>query len=469
MNELTFDIDLSSSVPMYEQIYNYIKNEIKAGRIPCGYRLPSTRALAEYIDVSRSTTQMAYDQLLSEGYIESVPCRGYFVCQLDGLYDFAEVKPVSSAASPNTVSLYDYDFSPRGIALDNFPFNAWRKVTRNVLTDDNLALFNNGAPEGEFGLKNTICEYLHQSRGVICSPDRIIIGAGNEYLLMLLNLLISKTSVFAMENPTYSQAYKTLKNSGRDIIPISMDKDGINIRNLRESNADVAYVMPSHQFPMGIVMPLRRRQELLKWANESPNRYIIEDDYDSEFRYKGKPIPSLQGSAGTSEHVIYLGTFSKAIAPAIRMSYMVLPSKLYEIYQSSYSFLSNTVSRIDQNIVNAFMQDGYYERHLNKLRALYKTRHDILLNELKSFENKFTIHGEYSGIHILLTSKTNASEDSLVLLAQEERVRVYPISSYCIDGTENDFKQPATILIGYANISSDDIINGISALRRAWL
>ncbi len=468
MNELTIDLDLSSSVPMYEQIYNYIKNDIKAGRIPCGYKLPSTRALASYIDVSRSTTQMAYDQLLSEGYIESAPCRGYYVCQLDGLYDVTAAKPVMSEFNQNKPDIYDYDFSPSGVALDNFPFNAWRKVTRNVLVDDNKELFNKGEPEGELELRSTICNYLHQSRGVNCSPNQVIIGAGNEYLLMLINQLIDKNAQFAMENPTYGQAYKTLKSSGRDIIPISMDKDGINIKELRESTATVAYVMPSHQFPMGIVMPLKRRQELLKWAYEQEGRYIIEDDYDSEFRYKGKPIPSLQGSAGPSDKVIYLGTFSKAIAPAIRMSYAVLPHDLLEMYRSNYHFLSNTVSRIDQTIVNSFINGGYYERHLNKLRSLYKTRHDILLNELRPFEKTFEVHGEYSGIHILLTAKNEISESELVARAAKERVRVYPLSSYCVEESPDTLPARATILIGYANIAPNDIIAGITALKRAW-
>lgn len=475
MNEIAINLDPASHIPLYEQIYEYFKNEIKRGNLPCGFKLPSTRALAGFVDVSRSTTQMAYDQLLSEGYIESVPCRGYYVCRLDGICDVNDADtpeyaaPIHISYPADKSAAYAYDFSPRGVALDNFPFNAWRRITKNILTDNNRELFNNGLPEGEAELRRTICEYLHRSRGVNCSPEQIIIGAGNEYLLMLIHQLIDKKSIFAMENPTYGQAYKTLRNIGRRLMPIPMDKDGISTDALRKSHADVAYVMPSHQFPMGIVMPQKRRQELLRWAEEAPGRYIIEDDYDSEFRYKGKPIPSLQGSAGPSDRVIYLGTFSKAIAPAIRMSYVVLPADLLRSYHGSYHFLSNTVSRIDQMIVNSFIQEGYYERHLNKLRALYKTRHDTLLNELKPFENDFKISGEYSGIHVLLTAADDSvSEAYLEKAALNKGVKVYPVSSYCMNESDNPPYHNATILIGYANISADDITDGIRTLLRAW-
>lgn len=468
MIELTINVNPTSDMTMYEQIYEYIKNDIKSGNLEPGDKLPSTRSLAKHIDVSRSTTQMAYDQLMSEGYIKSIPCKGYFVCQIDGMYDIPVTSQVVSTPVCETTDYIICDFSPRGIALENFPFSSWRKVSKNILINDNKELFNSGNAKGELILRSAICDYLHQSRGVICSPEQVIIGAGNDYLLMLLHQLLSPVSIIAMENPTYIQAYKTLKILGRTILPVSMDKDGMNINDLRKCGADIAYVMPSHQFPTGIVMPVKRRQELLKWANEKENRYIIEDDYDSEFRYKGKPIPSLQANAGTSNHVIYLGTFSKAIAPAIRMSYVVLPSGLLEIYEKNFSFLSNTVSRIDQTVVNEFIRKGHYERHLNKLRALYKNRHDALLNALKPFEKNFIISGEYSGIHILLTSKNGTSAKKLADDAKKMGVRVYPIENHCMEGTKVDSWQKSTLLIGYANIATSQISEGIELLKKAW-
>lgn len=475
MNELTISLNPESSVPMYEQIYEYMKADIKSGRLACGYRLPSTRSLASYLEVSRSTTQMAYDQLLSEGYIEAVPYKGYYVCRLDGLYHItAEPKETELLTSGNFVDIISknndnirYDFSPRGIALDNFPFNAWRKATKAVLVDDNIELLNSGAPEGERPLRETICQYLHQARGVNCRPEQILIGAGNEYLLMLISRLLPEHSTIAMENPTYTQAYRTLKGFGNNMLAVSMDKNGIRVDELEQSNANVAYVMPSHQFPTGIVMPIQRRSELMKWVHASERRFIIEDDYDSEFRYKGKPIPSLLGNTGSADKVIYLGTFSKAIAPALRMSYAVIPPALLQTYYSQYNFLTNTVSRIDQNIVNIFIREGYYERHLNKLHALYKSRHDALLTALKPFEKSFSISGEYSGIHILLTAKASSDETVLVNTAAQSGVKVYPLSDYYIEEPPASSAH-TTILLGYANISTDDIRNGITALKKAW-
>ena len=467
MNELTINLNPSATEPMYSQIYNYIKNDIKNGALTCGNKLPSTRALAKYLDISRSTAQMAYDQLMSEGYIDSLPCKGYFVSQMDGLYNLVSIHKEKLHFEETTPEEYLYDFSARGIELDSFPFNAWRKISKNVLIDDNKELFNIGNPQGEYEFRTTICEYLHQSRGVNCQPEQIIIGAGNEYLLMLLNQLINKSAIFAMENPTYNQAYRTFKSLERKVAPVNMDKSGMSIGQLERSNASVAYVMPSHQFPLGIIMPINRRAELLNWANKDSERYIIEDDYDSEFRYKGKPIPALQGS-DLNQKVIYLGTFSKAIAPAIRMSYMVLPYTLLKVYNQKCRFFASTVSRIDQTVVNSFIQEGYYERHLNKMRSLYKNRHDILMNELKSFENSFTITGDNAGIHILLTAKFKTSEQLLISSAKSVGIKVYPLSNHFISSNTIQASS-ATVIIGYANIPNQDIISGIRLLKQTWL
>lgn len=284
MKELTISLNTNDSEPMYLQIYNYIKKDIHSGKLSCGSKLPSTRALSAHLDISRSTAQMAYDQLLSEGYIESFPCKGYFINEIEGLYNLAGSQKEKLHFEESKPEEYLYDFSPRGIELDSFPFNAWRKINKNVLIDDNKELFNIGHPQGEYEFRNTISEYLHQSRGVNCQPEQIIIGAGNEYLLMLLNQLIDKDAIIAMENPTYHQANRTFKSLERTVTPIDMDNKGMSIEHLECSNASVAYVMPSHQYPLGIIMPIKRRAELLNWANKKSGRYIIEDDYDSEFR-----------------------------------------------------------------------------------------------------------------------------------------------------------------------------------------
>ena len=290
-------------------------------------------------------------------------------------------------------------------------------------------------------------------------------GAGSEYLLMLLSQILEGKHVIAMENPTYKQAYRVFQSLGYEVCPVEIDANGMEPELLAKSGANAAYVMPSHQFPTGIVMPVGRRQELLKWAVETPDRYIIEDDYDSEFRYRGKPIPALQGM-DRSGRVIYLGTFSKCIAPAIRVSYLVLPMQLLARYRSQTSFYASTVSRIDQNILYQFLSGGYFERHLNRMRAIYKTKHDLLMEQIEPLRERFEIRGEYAGIHILLTSQKGESEEELIQKAAEAGVKVYGLSSYFIH-PEHDHR-PATVVLGYASLNEAQIMEGVRLLMECW-
>ena len=381
MNELTINLDSRSKKPLYEQIYDYIKSDIQNGRIPYGEKLPSTRALAKHLEVSRSTVELAYEQLLSEGYIESAPYRGFFVAQIDELYQLKKEEKKSERKIEKK-KVYQYDFTPNGVDLNSFPYNVWRKLSKDILMDDRTELFRTGDPQGEYGFRSAISNYLYQARGVDCTPDQVLIGAGSDYILMLLGMILGTEHMIAFEDPTYKQAYRVIHTLGYETVPVAMDRHGMKIQDLESTGADIAYVTPSHQYPTGIVMPIGRRMELLKWAYEKDGRYIIEDDYDSEFRYKGKPIPALQGY-DAEDKVIYLGTFSKSIAPAIRLSYMVLPKDILKAYRKKGSFVNSTVSKVDQMIVQHFIEEGYYERHLNKTRALYKNRHDVLIEALK--------------------------------------------------------------------------------------
>ncbi len=459
-------LEAGSPRALYEQIYEYLKKDIKKGVLAEGSRLPSTRVLAESLKVSRSTTQMAYDQLVAEGYVEAVPHKGYYVLRLEALI---EAEPELSGPfireREEGEGKAEIDFSPRGIDLTHFPYNAWRKVTKDTLADNKKEMFLTGSPQGEPALRDAIRGYLYSARGVNCQAEQIIIGAGSEYLLMLLNQILGPGRRIAMESPTYKQAYRVLESLGCDMVPIEMDEGGMDVRFLEESAADVAYVMPSHQYPTGIVMPILRRQELLRWAGRKDGRFLIEDDYDSEFRYKGKPIPALQGLDGAGK-VIYMGTFSKSIAPAIRVGYMVLPKPLLEIYRRRLGFYASTVSRIDQNIIYQFLTGGYYERHLNRMRAIYKSKHDLLLSKLKQLEDDFEVCGEYAGLHVLLTSKRGCSERWMIEQAWKKGVRVYGLSS-CFIHKHQD-KQPSTVLLGYANLSEDQIEKGIELLGQAW-
>ncbi|MDD2981200.1 MAG: PLP-dependent aminotransferase family protein [Hespellia sp.] len=469
MNELTINLNVKSRTPLYEQIYSYIKNDIQKSALKSGERLPSTRALSKHLDVSRSTVELAYEQLLSEGYIESEPYKGFFVAEIDELY---QLKPASRELSfpeqKKKEEKYPYDFSPNGVDLKSFPYNTWRKLSKDILTDDKSELFRLGDSQGEPGLRNAICSYLHQARGVNCRPEQMIVGAGNDYLLMLLGTILGQKHRIALENPTYKQSYRLFKNLSYEVCTVGMDHRGMIVDELEHSGADIAFVMPSHQYPLGVVMPLKRRMSLLKWAGEVPGRYIIEDDYDSEFRYKGKPIPALQGY-DVNGKVIYIGTFSKSIAPAIRMSYMILPEPLLEIYYRKSRFMNSTVSKVDQMILQHFIEDGYFERHLNKTRALYKSRHDTLMNCLKPLQDCCSISGENAGVHLLLHFHNGMTEEELIEKAKAVGVKIYGLSDYDVRGGEGQDKLQPTILLGYANMNEQKIAEAIRLLEKEFV
>ena len=469
---ITFNIDSKSKTPMYEQIYNYIKLEIKNGHLPDKTKLPSARNLASNLQVSRNTVDMAYAQLVSEGYIESIPKSGYYVGVIS---DFAAISIKSTPSLSPSIHPkvnYRYDFSPFAIDINSFPYNIWRKLSKDCMNDNNNELFLLGNNQGDENLRTAIERYLRESRGVKCVTEQIIIGAGADYLLQLLSQIlqyIDKDTEYsiAMENPAYKQAFKIFSGMHYKVHPINLDDNGIHMKDLSKSRTNIVYVTPSHQYPLGIVMPIKRRLELLQWANAVPNRFIIEDDHDSEFRYKGKPIPALQG-IDNSEKVIYLGTFSRAIAPAIRIGYMVLPKILIEIYKKYFYYYSSTVSRVDQNIMTNFIEGGYFERHLNKMRKIYKNKHDLLIQNLKVFGDKIQIEGENAGLHLVLRFVTTATEQELIEAAAKNSIRLYGLSEHYlslvmqVDGDK--LHTTPAILLGYANVSEQDLQQGIQAL-----
>ncbi len=466
MQELTIDLNPRAEMPLYEQIYTYIKQDIQDKKILAGEKLPSSRALSRYLEVSRSTVDLAYGQLLSEGYVESIPCKGYYVCEIEALYHLKNEAVSSKESERITGKKWKYDFTPNGIDLDSFPYGIWRKVTRNVLLDDRKDLFQLGDPKGEAELRETISHYIHQARGVNCKPDQILLGAGNDYLMMLISAILGNQKL-AMESPTYKHAYRIFQEMGFDLCTVPVDAYGMKVEALEASGADVAYVMPSHQYPLGIVMPIKRRMELLKWAGRKDGRYIIEDDYDSEFRYRGKPIPALQGTDQAGK-VIYIGTFSKSIAPAIRISYLVLPETLLQSAKRKLSYFSSTVSRIDQMILNSFIKEGHFERHLNRMRAIYSHKQEVLIAGLKSLAPVCKIRGADAGVHLLLEFHDGRTEGELIHLAESENIRVYPLSDYEIDMEDKEKRRRATILLGYATMTEEELRAAAEILVKIW-
>ena len=454
-------IDLRADCPIYEQIYEFIKNEIKNGQILPDTKLPSTRRLSQSLKISRTTVVNAYEQLLAEGYLRSRGGSGYIVNKLD---DMDVLKRVSGTEERShsilsvckTESKEDdnlIDFSPTKIDSKSFPYASWRSIARKVFSNDSSDVFTAGDKQGEYGLRVQIADYLHTARRVECTPQNIIIGAGSEYLILLLGLLLGRKHI-ALENPGYIKARKIFESMDWDVISVDMDDEGMDIGKLESVKADICYLMPANQYPTGVIMPIKRRRELIAWCYESSGRYIIEDDYDSEFRFVGKPIPAMQGL--DPQKVIYIGTFSKSVAPAIRVAYMVLPDELIKEYGSRLDFFSCTVPRSDQDILEIFIKEGYFERHLNRMRTNYRIKRDILIESIKKYLPKARVAENNSGLHILMTLE-DLSEKEILDCGVNTGVRFYPISVFY---TGKNIKK-STVLVGFASLTEDDIKKGI--------
>ncbi|WP_411679691.1 PLP-dependent aminotransferase family protein [Clostridium thailandense] len=458
--------DYSKNTPLYVQLYKYVKYQIQIGTIKPETKLPSKRKLSNYLGISQNTVKTAYEQLCAEGYIESKPRIGMFVTKLeDNLFYSVPFnnKPIKSIKSNNDFE-YLIDFNSGHIDLDFFPYSTWRKLTAQSLYSDQSDLLLIGEEQGEECLRKEISKYVFESRGVKCIPEQIVIGTGTQYLMLLLCMMLGKTYSYAIENPGFHRAKYVFKDQGINVYPIPIDEDGICIEALKRSTAKVVYVTPSHQFPHGMVMPISRRLELLKWCEENCG-YIIEDDYDSEFRYRGKPIPSLQG-LDNKGNVIYMGTFSKSLIPSIRISYLVLPPKLSQKYKEHYKEYKQTVSKLHQNTLYRFMKEGYFSIHINKMRTLYRKKHIILLSSIEKYmKEKTEIIGSSSGLHILLKVKNGMTEEELIQSARKVKIKVYPTSVY-YDG--HNAKEFPLILLGFGGVKESQIEEGIRMLEEVW-
>ena len=447
-------IDLNSDCPIYEQIYEFIKNEIKNGQILPETKLPSTRSLAQGLKISRTTVVNAYEQLLAEGYLKSRGGSGYIVNRLDVLN--IERKKYKREAKREDFKIEDdikIDFSPTKIDSKSFPYASWRSIARKVFSSEKEDVFTSGDKQGEFGLRTQIADYLHTARRVVCTPSNIVVGAGSEYLILLLGLLLGTRNI-ALENPGYIKAKEIFKSMSWNVLSVDMDDEGINIDILESTDADICYLMPANQYPTGVIMPINRRRELISWCYEKSDRYIIEDDYDSEFRFVGKPIPAMQGL--DPSRIIYMGTFSKAIAPAIRVAYMVLPEKLMEEYENKLKFLSCTVPKSDQNILETFIKGGYFERHLNRMRTNYRLKRDALIESIRNNLPQAKVFENNSGLHILLTLD-HLSEEEILNFGKLAGIRLYPISVFY---TGRNIRK-STVLVGFGGLSIDEIKKGI--------
>ncbi len=462
MLELTPNLNMNSKKALYVQLYEYIKKEIKDGTISAFTKLPAKRKLAGYLQVSKNTIEAAYEQLLAEGYIESISRKGYFVCKFEQMMD-VEGSETEVEEIPFREGNYTFDFTQIGVDTNTFPFTTYRKLINDVWQPHNNDLLFLGHPQGELSLREEIANYLYESRGVRCSASQIVLGAGTQILVKLLFQLL-KGSNYAVENPGYHRKMVVFEQGEKKVQMLSLDRDGICMADLENSDANVVFVTPSHQFPYGMIMSITRRTQLLQWAKKEEDRYIIEDDYDSEFRYSGRPIPALQG-LDTDGKVIYMGTLSKALLPSLRMSYIVLPKNLIKKYQKEYLFYTQSVSRMDQEVIRKFLHEGYWEKHIHKMRVVYRKKRDRLVFEIeKYFSNHVEVIGEDSGLHILLKVHNGMREEELIKAAAKYSIKIYPVSTYY----KADTAPENVVLLGFAILSEEEIEQAVQLLNIAW-
>lgn len=462
MDIIGINLRENSEIPLYIQLYDFIKSQIQNKNLKSNSKLPSKRKLSKYLDISQNTVEAAYSQLITEGYITSIPKRGYYVSELQGIIKI-NISNITNSNKKSVKKKYKYEFFSSRVDLESFPYSTWRKINKDLINEENKELLQIGHSQGDKNLRETISEYLRFSRGVNSNADNIVIGAGTEYLVQILISILGSEKIYAVEEPGYYKIKKILKIRKTEIKSIRLDNQGIDVDELYKSNAEIVHITPSHQFPTGKIMPISRRMQLLAWAQESINRYIIEDDYDSEFRFEGKPIPALQ-SLDTSGKVIYIGTFSKSFAPSIRIAYMVLPDALIKEYRENFSFLICTVSRLDQQALYRFIEEGYFERHLNKMRNIYKKKREFLVSLIKKYLTNTEIIGTNSGLHLLLKVNNGMSENELIKNAEKKGIRILGLSN-----SYDDIKfDTRTIFLGYASLDNSDMEEAIILLKDAW-
>ena len=461
MNMLTYSL-ADDDGPLYKSLYSHIKQDIYEGRLKSNEKMPSKRTFAKNLGVSTITVENAYDQLIEEGYMYAVSKKGYFIADIT---DIAKTKtlvqPSLNIETHEKKEDIEFDFSSNRTESVNFPFSVWAKLMRSVISERKQELLEMPFCGGVEELRNAIASHLFHFRGMTVDKNQIIVGAGTEYLYGLLVKLLGRDSIYCIENPGYKKLKQVYDSNYIRCYFADMDSDGIKTDELRKVNADIVHISPTHHFPTGITMPVSRRYELLAWANESDSRYIIEDDYDSEFRIKGKPIPTLQ-SIDACGKVIYINTFSKSLTSTIRISYMVLPEKLANRFYEKMSFYSNTVSTFEQYTLAEFISQGYFEKHINRMRLHYGRKRTQIFNIIKNNFDKdeCQIIENDSGLHFLLQIKTNFSDKEIKERLLERHIKIAAITDYEYGEHIKDKHQ---FILNYSNL---DIAGLDAALKQ---
>ena len=492
---LTYSLTSEDPRPLYEQLSAALRQDILAERLPAGGRLPSKRSLAGNLGVSSITVEAAYNRLIDEGFVTSVPKRGYFVAEFGGQTFPGASRPASVLPGPSAVrpgvaqsgfkeadvlgSVFSGPGSPPGgstpavpmlnlsassAPAEHFPFSVWARLLRSTVNDLGPELLQTSPYGGVLPLREAIAEHLRSFRGMQVDSACIVVGAGTEYLYSLLIQLLGHGRIYCMEDPGYRKSAQIYRANGAECRWASLDHDGITVSGLEAVGAEVAHISPTHHFPTGITMPAGRRYELLRWAAAGENRWIIEDDYDSEFRLTGRPIPSLQ-SIDRNGKVIYMNTFSKTLTSTMRISYMVLPPELAARFARQLSFYSCTVSTFEQYTLAKFIRDGYFEKHLNRMRLFYARIRRQILQQIASSPVAGRIHvlERDSGLHFLLQFDTDLPDEALHTALLREGIILNPLSSYYLQPSE---APDHTFLLSYSSLSPEAVDSALAAFAR---
>lgn len=438
MEVLTYPLSERGKKSVYIYLYERIRDDILCGNIAPGEKLPSKRALAAHLEIAVITVENAYAQLELEGYIYSVQKKGYYASKdmkTSDLFTNQSHSCDNITKALGEEKKYYADFTISNGGADGFPFASWAKLSRRVLLDKEGDFLIPPPGQGVLELREAIADYLFTQKGMSVDPELILIGPGTEYLHHILIQLLGRNIFVAVEDPGYKKVGRIYQSNGVKLLYIPVDKKGMQVEKLVDSNAKLVHTSPSHHFPTGCVMPIDRRQKLLSWA-VSQDAYIIEDDYDSEFRFDGKPIATFNSMR--PDHVIYMNTFTRSLAPSIRIAYMVLPERLMDKYKEKLFFYSGTVSSFDQYTLATFIKDGYYERHIRRVRNKYRTYRENLLYaiEKSGLSRLVNVHEDRAGFHMIFEVNTAIDEKKFIKSLENRDIKISPLDLYSYNSAQ---------------------------------
>ncbi|HPJ86145.1 MAG TPA: PLP-dependent aminotransferase family protein [Bacillota bacterium] len=466
---ITLYLNTDGKEPLYMQLYIQIRDAILEGKIYPQEKIPSKRKLAEDLGVSVQTVENAYGQLTAEGYIYSKPKSGYYVEDVSVFFQYSKTDRVKQyehiVIKKKNKADVAYDFSTNVVDDIEFPYENWSKEFRNVFAERILFDINGSSPSGLEYLQTEIAGYLYRYRGISANPRSIIIGSGTEYTIMLIRLLLGDNRKIGVENPGYPKLMRMYEAMGISTVPINLDENGIKIDMLTESEANLVHVTPSHQFPCGMVMPASRRSVLLKWAEIKNDRYIIEDDYDSEFRFSGAPIRAMK-SLDFNDRVIYVNSFAKSLFPGLRVNYMVFPDHLAKKLESDYSYITCPVPVFVQQFLADNINTGKFEQHLARMKKIYKSKRDTLIYALSQsrLTENFGIKGEEAGLHFLLESQSEIDELKYMENAKKAGIKIKGLREFCL----KKIPLASSFVMGYSKMEKTAMTSAVTALENVF-